>query len=806
MIRPQDRPLNSFPSFLSDPAAQAASDLWAKFPKKEGDGTEESIPVHTACALTVLLHLRTRYENLLGEGEQFWKDLFVALLFHDAGKFVRNFQVENRKPMRGNGRDWDKYIRHEFISCILLLSNYEQLVNNRPEAFFAVAGHHKALTKGIYTEHAKSSLVTKILDYREEDLLKITNWLQGQLQEIGIAWTFDGEAAESLALANGQRLQNLYDWFHAKAFGVKAGVRGFIHNYQGSQAEQKRLRYARFMGLLHAADWGGSGHQLPSEPLSFSEVFLKEHMRRTIGESFKDWRKFQRDSLVDGDVLAIAPTGSGKTEAALLWASQRPAGTRTIYCLPTKVTSNAIYQRIKKIMPLNIKGRETVGVVHSGAKNFRILDDDNYDDRDYLTDKSFGRDITVCTVDQLLTVGFNLGHWQMKTLHLTGASIVIDEIHLYQPYTLGLIIGTITYLKKYCGVRFYIMTATMPEKLQQLLRKTLGETLALIVDTEKQDQARNTWLYVSEKLSTGVNAELNKEGLNKKIQQDIKSGKKVLIVRNTVDSCVATYNAFRSFALGDNHCCLHSRFTQKDRLAKEEVVINLNFEKPFLLVSTQVVEVSLDIDFDVLYTENAPIDALIQRAGRVNRKGRKEDTEVVVFAASENSVRMYGEEIEDVLERTMLALQPFQGERIVEADMIDLVNEVYADYEVTSTPSYREGKVAHQRHQKAAQQYILDTTFGDDENQVYTREGIDSVAVIPKCFKYDLAGKSLAEKSQYLIPISKKQFHRLIHRELDDDPKHGFLIYVDSDYTTETGLYIPTWSEITNPNAKTLFL
>ena len=775
---PTQQPASSFPSSPSDAAAVAAKDLWAKFPYQPGDGQEESIPWHTANVLTVFHHLRERYTPLLNETEPFWTDLYLALLFHDAGKFVRNFQDENRKKMHGGRPDWDVYLRHEFISCVLLLSNYEVLFGDRPYALFAVAGHHKALTQRMWAE----STDHKKLNYREKDLAAITGWLQDRLARLGFEWKFAGKALKQLRLANaGGPLADLRRYVTKAMFDGSGFLPGAIEYFQ-EDATVRRLRYARFMGLLHACDWGGSGHQLPSPPLVFSEANLYAHMRKVIGESFTRWHNFQKESQVTGDVLAIAPTGSGKTEAALLWAAQRPQGTRIVYCLPTKVTSNAIFKRIQRIFPEQPNRPSPVGVVHSGAKNFRILDSDNWDERKYLTDRSFGRDLTVCTVDQLLTVGFNLGHWQMKTLYLSGASIVIDEIHLYQPYTLGLIIETIDNLRIHCGARFYIMTATLPEKLKALLLQTLGEQVTLVEDQQKKEQQRNVWEYIDTDLANAT--------LSARIENDIKSGRKVLVVRNTVDDCIGTYDKFKVFAAKEARCCLHSRFTGLHRLEKEKTVVSLDQDNSFLLVSTQVVEVSLDIDFDVIYTENAPIDALIQRAGRVNRKGKKNQTEVVVFRASENSIRMYGTEISDLLERTAAVLQPYHGQRIREDEMISLVDRVYADFEVTATEGYRRGRMAYAEKQRD-RKYILDTVFGDEEENPYTREGIDSVTVIPLKYKPRLKGKNMAEKSQYLIPISRQQFARLPIREKDEE--QDFLTYVDTPYTEETGLYVPTW-------------
>jgi CRISPR-associated endonuclease/helicase Cas3 len=773
-----------FPSSPSDPPAKAADHLWAKFEYVKGDGRQESIPVHTANVLAVYIQLRERFEPLLQEGEEFWRDLYIALLFHDAGKFVLNFQEENRQSAEGKPRDWDRYIRHEFISCLLLLGDYSILCADRPQALFAVAAHHKPLHKGIFYED-KTSVDNKKLDYRTDDLATIEKWLSSRLEAIGVNWSFCGRARSELREAECERLEDARRYFTRTAFGKTTGGKCLLGDLIQGDGPQNRLSYAYTLGLLHACDWAGSAKRPPNPPLSYTEADIGRPLR----EKFADftWRTFQEESAAArGNVLAIAPTGSGKTEAALLWAASRPPGARIIYCLPTRVTSNAIYQRIKKLFPANEARSEPVGVVHSGAKNYRIIEDpENYDDREYLTDKSFGREITVCTIDQLLTMGFNLGHWQMKTLYATQAAIIIDEIHLYEPYTLALIVQTIDYLQRYCGATFYIMTATLPQKLQSLLTGVLHD-VTVIEDQERATQARNSWEYVDATWG---------QLLGERLQQDIEAGKKVLVVRNTVDDCVRTYEQMKGYAVPGARCCLHSRFTTVDRLAKEERVIQLGEQEPFLLVSTQVVEVSLDIDFDVLYSENAPIDALVQRAGRVNRKNKKESqsTRIIVFAASDSSRKMYEKEVESLLDRTADQLRQRQLTLIQESEMIRMVDAVYADYEVTQTEGYRRGLTRYQEVQTFFD-FILDNDQSEEEKAT-TREGIDTVNVIPEQFREELKGEKLAKKSQYQVALRPDQLRRLPKPEPDDT--YDFLVYVHSPYSSETGLYIPPWQEVT---------
>ncbi|MEM8585752.1 MAG: CRISPR-associated helicase Cas3' [Bacteroidota bacterium] len=770
----------SFPSSLSDDAAKAAEHLWAKFPRHEG-GDFESIPLHTECTWVVLESLHGRYETFLQMGEEFWQDLKIALLFHDMGKFVKNFQVENRKKLKGGTPNWKVYIRHEFISCLLLLSDQSDFLKLNPDILFAVAGHHKPLTGQLFSEPDKQH---KPIDYKDEDLAAIEGYLINRLAEMGIKWSFDGQFRKILELcreANDTNKARIY-WKRTAIMKTlsKPGMIGYY--YREGDEEARRKRFALFMGLLHSADWNGSARKLPLAPLQFEESDLRKYMSKKIGPNFKDWRVFQKESCVDGHVLAIAPTGSGKTEASLLWAARKPEGTRVFYCLPTKVTSNAIYERIKAVFE-TAEDKEKVAVVHSGAKFYRKLEDDDFKELSYLSDKSFGKEITICTVDQLLTVNFNLGHWHMKTLHLQGASIIIDEIHLYEPYTLGLIISSIGYFSEICECRFFLMTATMPSKLKNLLLDTLPNA-TLIEDKEKLAQARNPWHYLDK--------EWNDKHLQAQIKADIQAGKKVLIVRNTVDDCRNSFEKLKKFTVPERRCCLHSRFTVLDRKEKEDLVVDLNDDEPFLLVATQVVEVSLDIDFDVLYTENAPIDALIQRAGRVNRKGKKEDSRIVVFKAGEISRKMYtDEEVGPILDQTAAELIKLDGKYISERQMIKLTDLVYENYEVENTLGYAKGINVYEEVQKS-NKYIYDVQY---DEKIYTREGLDSVQIIPNKFKSELEGRSFAQKSLYQLPVRRNQLARLVP-ETVEDADHPFLIYAGDQYDSETGLYVPPWQEI----------
>ncbi len=166
------------------------------------------------------------------------------------------------------------------------------------------------------------------------------------------------------------------------------------------------------------------------------------------------------------------------------------------------------------------------------------------------------------------------------------------------------------------------------------------------------------------------------DDLYEEIEEAIKKYKKVLIVVNTVDEAIRLYKVYKE--MSEYAICFHSRFIQKDRFDKEQDILKREREGlPILLIATQVVEVSLDIDFDILFTENAPIDAIIQRAGRVNRKRKHSKiSKVIVFKHQPVTEEFIYTET-DILRKTFEVLSREHNKKLTEHDLNNLVDEVY---------------------------------------------------------------------------------------------------------------------------------
>ena len=231
----------------------------------------------------------------------------------------------------------------------------------------------------------------------------------------------------------------------------------------------------------------------------------------------------------------------------------------------------------------------------------------------------------------------------------------------------------------------------------------------------------------------------------------------------------------------DDILCYHSRFIQKDRSRKEEKIFELeNKDESCLLVATQVAEVSLDIDFDILFTENAPIDAIIQRAGMINRKRRKEGSKVIVFKHSETSEKFIYN-LPGILKRTFTLLRKKNGERLNESHLLQMVNEVYEGIEIETNEEFKNGLTRYQKIQNDLHQ-ILDLVSSDE---VFTRWNINAENIIPDIFQEKLAGASIMEKAKHEVSVSQKRLHTI---KTNSDEEHGWFKYADVLYDFETGL------------------
>lgn len=698
--------------------------------------------------------------------ERFLKGSFLTIAFHDIGKMIEPFQEMMWAIIHNKPFDKRKNYRHELVS-FTFTATYWSLINKAeylttiPLEALAVVGHHK-------------NLDSDLTSFTRESMLPPPQTIADGIKE---AKTI----AERLFKQEGytllEQINKNEDPFKSLSNLIASGFLSKGIEKDGN--EKCRVIYFLLKGILHYADWYGSGKKGVTYsvnkdiPLVIDEI--KERCQKK-GIPFAGLRPFQETcSRHSGHLIAVAPTGSGKTEASILWAlknAKEMKGAKIIYLLPTMVTANNIYERLSDFF-----GKENVGLTHSTANLFLQNDysldseEDRWENRrDVLFNQSFMKPITVGTIDQLLTAGFNAGKWVLKEANASNAVIIIDEIHAYEDWTMGLIISTIRHFSS-LGARFMLMSATLPQSLQQLF---LGElkNVALIKEDILLNAKRSKYFIVDDLIDNAI----------KDIEKAVLDNKRVLVVVNTVKLCQDLSSRLSHL----KPVCYHSQFILKDRKTIEERINNSRF-----VIATQVVEVSLDIDYDWLFTECAPPDAIAQRAGRVNRyRDTQRDSRVHIFNASEKSAKVYNQiNSPNFLTRSFEEFKNAPGE-MSENDLIKVVEEVYKDYRIEDSESFKDAVLQYKLSQ-SNRNMIFDSRITEDKQEVTRQTKYETVSVIPKCFKDEVLSLKPSERQWYEVKIPvwyarkyKEEIEGITFCDMDYDSNIGIIFTKEKDVSS----------------------
>ncbi|MCK2126362.1 CRISPR-associated helicase Cas3' [Thauera aromatica] len=339
-----------------------------------------------------------------------------------------------------------------------------------------------------------------------------------------------------------------------------------------------------------------------------------------------------------GVYVLEASMGLGKTEAALYVAYRLLAAGQAngiYFALPTQLTSNKIYERFNEFLRgiLASECRHRSLLLHGKAW---LLETEmgeegrpggawfNYAKRGLLAPFAVG------TIDQALMAGMNVKHGFVRAFGLAGKVVILDEVHTYDAYTSTLLTALVELLRElHCTV--IILSATLSrERRQQLLGADVSDEAYPLISAAPRQQAASEW-PVPAGDAHAVNVRLLDEphaALAEALERASR-GQQVLWIENTVLEAQERYLdlAARAAELGVACGLLHSRFTAADRQCIEERWVNLFGKNGWqerarqgrILVGTQILEQSLDIDADFLVSRFAPTDMLLQRLGRLWR-------------------------------------------------------------------------------------------------------------------------------------------------------------------------------------------
>lgn len=384
-------------------------------------------------------------------------------------------------------------------------------------------------------------------------------------------------------------------------------------------------------GFLHKCDYAASAHSKIDMPNIHLESRLEKLKDDFVGKGFSDgWNEMQRFAKenTDSNLILIGSTGLGKTEASLLWIGNN----KGFYVLPLKTAINAMYRRIRNTLYKDDYA-ENLGLLHGELENIYLEDESpatvNSETEEsmkfweyYGLTRAMSLPVTITTPDQVFRFAFKYCSYELQLATYSYSKMVIDEIQAYSPDILATLIYSLQLIDM-VGGKFAITTATLPPFIKDLLQEGIDKIIEYKEDTFLNNKIRHR---VSLRHSA-INIDDIKAFIEDKHNLE---SMKLLVVVNTVRKAQSIYRELKSW-LEENDIeiemnLLHSKFTVQHRSEKEDAILKdgeSKCKKRVIWISTQVVEASLDIDFDYLFTELSDLSSLLQRLGRCNRKGLK---------------------------------------------------------------------------------------------------------------------------------------------------------------------------------------
>jgi len=785
--------------------AARMADIWAKS-ERSGGGGGVSLLQHSldVCGQMWAYFDTYRPEWPLGDDVCVGRILAYAALLHDFGKVHGDFQ----KMLRPGGARFDN--RHEILS-LAFCSWLDVPEVERPWLEAAIAFHHKGyqellgagrrfylgerfeapgspaseLARGVGGEQAE--LLAEVLQY-SPFLLERCGWY--------------GLAPYSL------RTELCFDFLGAMR-GSLERVRRLSGRFQLSALEpgpRRKQSWAGVLAAIHTRGWMlNADHVASFGPQALKRgLATKAEVDRALVSRIRSFNSHQRNAAVcEGSAILVAPTGSGKTESALRWAAnQSEAGGlagRTYFLLPYQTSMNAMQRRLVTLFAPEVaeepgRWNSEVALVHGRSLRaiYERLLDRSYAPEEAARMASLQADVArlnvapicVCSPFQVIRLLFADKGVEGLLATFSEARFVLDEIHAYDMGTTSMALTALQVLLEYLGCRALFMTATLPWHLRKVLGELFGQLPVIPVEEDVVGRPPRHKLRL---LDCGSQSE-EAAGL---IAERARDGS-VLVVLNQVDRA---RNLFERFSRrGCDARLLHSRFTYLDRARKEQ---DLDPVMGRILIATQAVEVSLDLDYSYCFSELAPVESLLQRFGRCNRRGRQpEPAEIGVFcrfAADERRPHLPYEE--GHLGAVLSTLQAFLDGRpereLAESEIQSLIDSSYP-------ASMRDGlfRTISEKSSELRSCFI-DTflPFGMADGEVLRNleekweELFDGEEVLPAgLVEVARSESSWVGRARYLVPISRRRFvqYRTAGRIWWD--KDLLCGVIDAPYSSRVGL------------------
>lgn len=810
-------------------------EIWAKSPYG-GEKSGETLETHSKLVVAKFIEMTRRLPDLpqlVGE-PRLWHRAFWACFLHDFGKVAQGFQDQ----VRGNSL-WGTFHRHEVLSLAFLPW---VVAPDHPDYIWMVAGiasHHKDAGVGnnlnkrktlkIYYGYGQAGAFnirqlvygSSLPNLRQETLEAIADILQHCVPDFLTKYNLPSLGIEqNLNVPANLKLEDFLETAVVTIQDALTRYYDFVTDLNKKASTDPANRQAvAIRGLVLLSDRLASSHAYPNTSVELPDALT---LFTRLERNYTGLRDHQEKAAAcNGSIILSAPTGSGKTEAALLWArNQQELADRTanlVYILPYQASLNAMHTRLQKSLfePAQSNSVFNIALMHGRSTQvlYRQLQTPGSNSQDAARVVKRAMDMArlyqpsvwVTTPYQLLKAAYRLPGYEMLWTAIAGSRLIIDEVHAYDPERLGLFIGMLRFLKQHWSIELCLMTATMPGWLKTLMQQKLEITEANLIapSPDLYKKYRRHQLRIVE--GSLANSETQAE-----IIQKFKGGQLVLVCVNTVKEAQATMDELRKLIQEEGYdpekiILLHSRFHGKDRRAKEKEILekadaeNKNREA-LIVVATQVIEVSLDLDFHTIYTEPAPLESLAQRFGRVNRRGTNEKPAALVNVLTEPRDPKANEFIykpASLVERTLELLRQKDGSELDEAALNGWLDQIYA--EDLKAEFVKRVEKQEEEFKKVCLD-CLRAFQSDDSLEEKFDKLFDGTEVLPESCLADYTKAledSAIEAGSYLVPISYKQFFGLRGKNLivpqdielgDEEKSHDKVWVVKLPYNSDTGL------------------
>ncbi len=722
--------------------------------------------------------------------ELFLTDIFLTVTLHDIGKLTNEFQQNILL-----GKKTSRHPHSLFGIPILLQIPFSERL--APIPILCILGHHSQLHKSIYNGYNIDNRVT----YRDTEILEFINQgISGLYKELNFEKFFN---LPVISIASFDR------WS-----GIQIREK-FIEKYLRNVEERYKTKaiYTYILSILQLCDdYSSANFRLfieknrpekesldsvlnnPSDYVLDLSVTSAEFQRRVF-VNFKP-HPFQENlgKSKNKFCFLFAPCGRGKTEAALSWAfTQKEKSNREkiIFALPTQVTCNSMFERLINKYRF---GRENIGLFH--GKSFislKYFDDENNDKNeeselkgyDALKDEVFKgnvffKPVTVTTIDHLaysFVHGFSQADFACGNLQ--NSIIIFDEVHYYELHTLNILLRLFQILRK-LHIPHLLMTGTAPDFLLKEMTKLNYHYIE-----DKEGLSFQQFRIIKS------NDTEDMDNVYQSVMADYKHGKTIFVILNQVKWAQTFYSKLREMLSEENPNVLlyHSKFIYRDRVNKEKEIYRRTNSKPCILITTQVIEISLDISCDVMYTNIAPPDAIGQRGGRLNRSGRTYrngiEYELKLF-----SVKKCLPYPEDIIEKSF---NQFSDGIYSYRKIKKICDAVYNNIELKNDKRYFDffkENILFGNHHK-------DVAYGDDEGKsLKIRESdFQEIDIVPsrvfeEAQENYLIGKTRWEEYEMKIPYY--HFRNNINGSNDIFQMHTFgnrnILECNYDYSYEFGI------------------